>query len=232
MRLQINMELERPELPRDYRSGFMSLIKAALAKADGRLFRKMYDKKTLKPFTFSVYFPEMEGINGDHLQVGTRALLNFSTIDPILLAHVYNGLREQKDFLWGSHNRFTVHQIRMLPQARIETSTCTFKTLSPFLVNLKGHHLQYLSTGDKGFDDGFKHSIRLLCQHFLGRSCDDMKYEIINSRKMVVFHYGQPMTCNKAVIVMQADAEILNLLYDVGIGVRRNQGFGMLEIIK
>ncbi|MBX6361962.1 MAG: CRISPR-associated endoribonuclease Cas6, partial [Acidobacterium ailaaui] len=39
-------------------------------------------------------------------------------------------------------------------------------------------------------------------------------------------------TCNKAIIKIQASPEVLNLLYAVGIGVRRSQGFGMLEIMK
>jgi hypothetical protein len=40
------------------------------------------------------------------------------------------------------------------------------------------------------------------------------------------------MTTNKGIIEIAANPEILQLLYDVGIGVRRSQGFGMLEIIK
>jgi CRISPR-associated endoribonuclease Cas6 len=48
---------------------------------------------------------------------------------------------------------------------------------------------------------------------------------------MVITHFNQYMTTNKGIIEIAANPEILQLLYDVGIGVRRSQGFGMLEII-
>ena len=49
---------------------------------------------------------------------------------------------------------------------------------------------------------------------------------------MVVSHYNQSMTCNKGIIEIEAEPDVLNLLNNIGIGVRRSQGFGMVELIK
>jgi CRISPR-associated endoribonuclease Cas6 len=34
------------------------------------------------------------------------------------------------------------------------------------------------------------------------------------------------------VFKLKSDPTILQLIYDVGLGVRRSQGFGMLEVVK
>ncbi|PJJ76159.1 CRISPR-associated Cas6 family protein [Thermoflavifilum aggregans] len=233
MRLRINIHLEKPRLPKDYRSGFMSLIKAALEKGNAGVYHTWYGQRTLKPFTFSVYFPQIQKeVKGDEIEVGNKAVLNFSSFDPMLLAYIYNGIKTISSFPWKDYNRFTVEYVNLLPYRQIKKDCCVFKTLSPFLVNDKQDQSRYLTPDDAAFDDGLRHSINLLSQQFLGKDMQDFRYHISHHRKMVVSHYRQSMTAIKAIIEIQAAPEVLNLLYDVGIGVRRSQGFGMVELVK
>ncbi|MBP8992072.1 MAG: hypothetical protein KBG82_08855 [Spirochaetes bacterium] len=39
------------------------------------------------------------------------------------------------------------------------------------------------------------------------------------------------ITATDGCIVIQAPREVLQLIYDIGLGARRSQGFGMLEVV-
>jgi len=231
MKLNIILKLETPFLPRDYRSGFISIIKSAFEQGDEMFYRKLYNNKTDKPFTFSVYFPELRSEENNNLRVGNKAILNFSSNDPVLITHLYNGIRKLKVHKWKDENTFTIQNIRAFFNKEIKKDSCTFKTVAPFLVNRKGDNLKYLTPEDEDFDHSFRFNINELCHKFLNINEIDFDYKIIKHKKMVVSHYNQSMTCNKAIIEMKARPEILNLLYNIGIGVRRSQGFGMIDLI-
>lgn len=231
MKLVLDLQLDRPEIPKDYRSGFMSLIKAAFEAGDELFYRHLYDTKTDKPFTFSVYFPGLTGEKNDHLIVGYRAILNFSTNDHRLAIYFYNGAIKLKSHQWKNDNIFSIRGIRALFNREIRNDFCVFRTVSPFLLNRKGDNLQYLTPDDEDFDNSFRFNIRELCNRFLKKPEVDFKYKILQHRKMVVSHYNQSMTCNKGILEIKASPEVLNLIYNIGIGVRRSQGFGMLEIV-
>jgi CRISPR/Cas system endoribonuclease Cas6 (RAMP superfamily) len=56
MRFSIIFSIDKPYLPLDYRSGFISLLKAAYEVANKGTYIQLYEANTIKPYTFSVYF--------------------------------------------------------------------------------------------------------------------------------------------------------------------------------
>lgn len=232
MRLAIQIELSNPVIPKDYRRGFMSFIKACFQKEDFLFFEKLYNQKTDKAFTFSIYFPGLKNENSNgHLNVGNKAVLNFSSNDFEVITNLYNGVRKLKSHKWNSH-LFSIIKHSALFNKKIQGDICLFKTVSPFLVNKEGENLRYLTPNDEEFDRSFRYSVQALCNSFLQTNAVEFDYRFLRHKKMVVSHYNQSMTCNKGVIEMKANPEVLDLLYNVGIGVRRSQGFGMLELAK
>jgi CRISPR-associated endoribonuclease Cas6 len=223
--------MNRGDFPKDYRRGFMSVIKQALQKKGEDYYNRLYAHKVNKPFTFSVYFPELKGAIGDYLQLGSKANLKFSTNDYELLTYVYNGTLKNKEYQWNDY-QFHLQKVWADFGRPVKQDQVTFKTLAPFLVNQKGNNLRYLTPEDNGFDDGFSHSVQELVNQFLKQDNADFEYNISRHKKMVVSHYNQSVTGNKGIIEVKADPEVLNLLYNVGIGVRRSQGFGMVELVK
>src|SRR5690606_4904563 len=137
-------KLKKQELPRDYRSGFMSLIKTSIEAGDDKFFESLYEQKRDKPFTFSVYFPRLKGEENGRLIVGDKAILNFSSNSPTYITHFYNGARKIKAHQWRNENVFTIDNIKILFIKEISQSHCIFKTVSPFLVNKQGDNLRYL----------------------------------------------------------------------------------------
>jgi len=90
VRITVDYEMSGGILPRDYLSGFISLIKASFERANKNLFYTYYEKPKLKPFTFGVYFPELIGNNGAMLNVGNKVRLNFSSNNYELITYIYS----------------------------------------------------------------------------------------------------------------------------------------------
>ena len=81
MRIQIKYKLKNEILPKDYRSSFMSLIKAALQEYKPLYKNIFYREQQMRPFTFSVHFPELKGYDKtkEVFNVGHRFSLNISS---------------------------------------------------------------------------------------------------------------------------------------------------------
>ncbi len=62
---------------------------------------------------------------------------------------------------------------------------------------------------------------------------DDFEFEFIvkNWKRKIVYHYIK-MPSVIGVFTIRAKPEILQMIYDIGLGVHRSQGFGLLEVIK
>lgn len=248
MRLSIDYEMSGELLPKDYRSGFMSLIKAAIQRAHPLLYQQYYAKWELKPFTFSVYFPEMKGTENGGFRVGSKLRLTVSTHSLELATHIYNGflskdLRSYKLFQSQEMYRTTLERkgINLFPTPTIHSPEVIFKTASPVLVNRKREDENdwFLLPWDEGFLDGLRFIVGETAKAFLGREGPvPLDFEMferdgkVSIKRRVVSHYNQNMSAMVGTFKLKSDPEILQLIYDVGLGVRRSQGFGMLEVVR
>lgn len=240
MRLQANFEMGTDWLIKDYRRIFMALIKNVFSTYDTLLFVNLYGteeqkRKVNKPFTFSLHFPDYNRIENNKIYCGNRIGLFFSSNDELLVTAFYNGLKKNKEIVIGESYpiTFKLENIRLLPSKRINNCKVEFKTLSPILVNQKGDNLNYLAPTHHDFEPAFKSIIanqafelNTLCQ------IEEINFEIKTMRKLPLTHYNQTMTSWLGEFILEAPKDVLQLVYDTGIGVRRSQGFGMLEIQK
>lgn len=239
MRIQTSFGLSTDWLTKDYRRIFMSLIKSFLSY-EPVLYSMLYGndmnkKKVNKPFTFSIHFPDFKAIEGNKILCGDRVSLFFSSNDEILITSFYNGLKKKRKTIIGENQPivFELTGLHLLPQNKIQSGKVEFRTLSPVLVNLKRDNLNYISPVHPEFDKSFRAIISNQAQE-LNHLClpDDIKIEINTMKKLPLTHYNQTMTSWLGTFTMEAPLDILQLVYDTGIGVRRSQGFGMLEILK
>ncbi|MDW8417727.1 MAG: CRISPR-associated endoribonuclease Cas6 [Bacteroidia bacterium] len=201
-----------------------------------------------------------EVVEGDraerkYLKVGSRAICNFTFADEIIGAQVLNAFLayyhsrqrnkqrvspygERKPLswhVWRKQWEFEITHVRLHPLRRIQGERAVFYTLSPFLVNTQGEKYLYLTpeAGD-AFREGLQFHLRELSQHFLGRAyeLDWERCDFRGLRPVKVWHYEQYMTANRGKLVLAGPAPLLDLIYRAGLGVRRSQGFGMVEIQK
>jgi len=240
MRLKADFKMSTEWLVKDYRSIFMAMIKSVFMNYDPVLYTHLYGtdeqpRKVNKPFTFSVRFPQYKGIEGNKMLCGNKISLLFSSDEEILVTAFYNGLRAKKKIIIGENYpiTFELEHIQLLPLKRIQTNKVLFRTISPVLVNDKGSNLNYLSPANPEFARAFKFIIAELANNFKIPCTEEMiNFEINVMKKLPLSHYNQTMTSWLGEFVLEAPANVLQLVYDTGIGVRRSQGFGMLEIVK
>jgi len=231
MRINFELTLKKNELPVDYRKGFISIIKKALELEDRILLARYYNSKTQKPFTFSVYFPGLKGKSTNmDFYVGEKAILNFSSNNPDLVIAISNGMRKIKSYPLF-YNEVTYVSSNLYKNVKIKTGKVRFKTTSPFLVNMKGNNLKYLLPGEEGFNEAFEFNLKTIAKNFLGINNFEYKLTPVFWRRNLVTHYNQTMSGVKGEFILETKSEVLQLIYDIGFGVRRSQGFGMLEII-
>lgn len=232
MRLEISYKLTGTRLALEYRRGFASLLKETIKQTSPACLARYYSLlHTLKPFTFSVFFPGLRGREGDRFEVGSKAILTFSTSDYELCACVYNGLLQLRQFPIFE-NKAQLEHLFLKPKIAIAQDAAVFKTMAPVLVNTKGEPNWYLLPGDEGFDEGLAFSVREICRAFLDMQDASIEFRPIAVRRKVVRHYNMDMQGFVGIFELRGTPEVLNLIYQVGLGVRRSQGFGMLELVR
>lgn len=236
MRFSIIFKISKPELPVDYRSGFISLLKASYEMACKDKYVELYEANTLKPFTFSVYFGNMAKILDNKVFINSdRFILNFSTASLELGTFFYNGLlkikKELKDYpLFEA--RIALESVNLKKEMQIREDTVVFKTLSPFLVRDYIDKNKYLKPADEGFKNQLNQIVAECSKAFLGRESYIEFKDVKTTAKPPIFHYGAPVDGIRGIFALKGDSDVLNMIYQIGLGSRRSQGFGMLEVMR
>lgn len=236
MRFSMIFKIDKPELPIDYRSGFISLLKASYEMACKDKYVELYEANTLKPFTFSVYFGNRAKIQDGKVLINSdRFILNFSTASLELGTYFYNGLlRIKKDLreypLFES--RISLENVNLKREIQIREATAIFKTLSPFLIRDYMNKNKYLKPTDIGFQMQLNQIVSECSKSFLDKDSNIVFKDIKTSTKPPIFHYSAPVDGIRGIFALKGESDVLNLIYQIGIGSRRSQGFGMLEVMK
>lgn len=234
MRLTLDYEISPDVIPKNYGRGFISLIKKIIEKADPLLFNEYYNQHKLKPFTFGTYFPELQGNEGDKLNVGKIAKVNFSTSSIQLATNIYNGFLKLKEHTWqnnGNSINFRPVRAYLQPNKKIDKEEITVKTLSPLVVNNKGDSNKFLLPREDGFIEGLEFSVRECAKAFLNDNSDfPLEFEVKVWKRKVLYHYKK-MPSTIGVFKIKSKPEVLQMIYDAGLGVHRSQGFGMMEVV-
>jgi CRISPR-associated endoribonuclease Cas6 len=225
-------------LPLDYRPGFMSLLKKALNKSNPALYAELYENMVTKPFTFSIYFggglliDKNEGtLRSNYPEIS----LNMSSNSAKLITFVYNGLLEIPEYPIYKAN-LRLKEIRFSDSARIDNDYAMFKTLSPILIKTSRREKdEYILPDHPEFKERLNYYVNLTWREITKvEGKFDVNFIPLPKKinKEVVFHMRVPFTAFRGVFVLQGEPEILQFIYDVGLGIRRNQGFGMLEVVR
>lgn len=255
MRLCCSIELKRGvEIPPNFRQWVLSLIKGSIkiGSEDGELFyRKWYSSNRQKPFTFSIFVPlnfnkGVSLLNGDYFK------LIFSTNNIEFLAKVYNGLLEiNKHGFYFYGYPVKVKSCSILPERKFSGEVVDFKTISPFLLRdpKDGDFYIYpmLAGGDKDVEfQKFKYWKAVDMEEFTQRVRENLVRITGKEVKLLELRVRRivPVLCSSkssgfkvtypgisAYLKIQARGDVLKHIYDLGIGARRSEGFGMLEVI-
>ncbi len=246
-RLRLDFTLENKiDFTGKYRSYIISLLKTAFCD-DKEFFDINYGQVALKPFTFSVYFFT------DVLKQFNRFILNVSSLNFAYIQKLYNYFSIVKNkknaFFMGQRIVDVNFSINALEQ--IKTDTVIFSTFSPVVIrkgivnlvpdtaeNAKDFHNsdRFKIVELNYYAKFFKYSLFYLANKFK-IDIDKSKFSFMPLRAKINFSVIDFLEKNISIsvpalkmdFVLTADPRLLNLIYAIGAGARRSEGFGMLE---
>jgi CRISPR-associated endoribonuclease Cas6 len=242
-------------IPSDYRRNILSLIKEAINAGQNvsEIYEKYYLKEArkMKPFTFSVNFKTDDTCHEKGcLRLSKPKLdLFFSASDPVFLIYVYNGLVQlKKDYPLFPGLKAKVAHFNLEQQKNFRSNEAVFKTCSPILVrdtNASGKSSGYITASNPEFENRLFHSVNSMSKALMNSKSslkqEDFAVEMINFKTVRISHYSEKdarqgtkreqLDATTGTIKIKAPANVLQLIYDAGIGAKRSQGFGMLEML-
>ncbi|WPX08953.1 CRISPR-associated endoribonuclease Cas6 [Anaerocellum danielii] len=252
-----NSQSETKELPVYYRTLFMSFLKKALSLHNEDYFRRLYwweDKKNKwqKPFVFSVNLPNMN-FSDDKVLFRGDIVLNISTSDYEFFVNIYNSLLSSKLYphkLTDSSLEITFKKAYLVKEPEQFLSPMVFKTFSPVLIEKKeGDDKVPVLPYEEGFEEVLNdvidfeiRNIRILRGQNRGLH-KRISFKPINVKKTVVKHKISEFEKNtgKEIMYLTGFSGIFELsghpddlkeIYQNGLGFRRGQGFGFIEVAK
>ena len=108
------------------------------------------------------------------------------------------------------------------------------KMLSPLAVrSVNNGKSYYYSCDEEQFIPKLKDNIVTMLETFTGVEKEKipMQIDAIKTKKTVTYAFGSNITANLGIYKISSDPIFLNYLYQLGIGSRRSEGFGMFEIV-
>ncbi|MBR9648898.1 CRISPR-associated endoribonuclease Cas6 [Clostridium tyrobutyricum] len=243
MRFKCTFKTEK--IPIAYHMMFVSMIKEALKEEDEEYLNKLYffgDKynKKSKNFTFSVYLRDYK-INGYEIKINDSVDLNISSPDVEFMMKLYNGILKKKSFSYKKIYNMDKMRISMQPEKHISKGKVCFKTLSP--IFLKDKNGKSVSTESDEYSREFNYIQNKILENYRGYGLrENLEFIPVLMEKKVVKEEiskfkkisGKDVYCVESysgIFKLCGDVKDLNDIYMLGVGFRRSQGFGMIEVV-
>ncbi len=183
-----------------------------------------------------------------------------SSPDYQFIVNLYNGLLNMKEFGFGNDITLKLEKVFMLNEKKINGDEVTFRTNSPVLIEDKdGKPLLPFQISSALIPQPSTFNLQPFNNHFNethNRILEDIRAENgkkghglyreigfipVNLKKQVVKHTlrgfrektGKPymtLTTFQGCFALKGDPRDLQTLYQVGIGLRTGQGFGMVDV--
>ncbi len=243
MRIKVEFETKKEELPLELRRKFISYLKSAFEDYNPDIFAALYGGgHAPKAFCFGIYFLPEVVIAKEGITLSSRRFnIFFATQDVLMGVHLINAfmLRRNKWFpLADWDNQLKVLTITKVQEHPIMTDTVSFKILSPLVI--RDHDEEtgkdwYLTFEDEEFEKVWKRNLKSELQNTFGRDVcadiDALQIKPIHLKKTVVLNYGIYIPCTIGSFVLEGEKFLLEYFYKAGIGSRRSLGFGCLDLM-
>lgn len=243
--MRIKIEINTNRIPLSYRMPIVSMIKNTLEKYSPEYYKKLYffenkKNKKIKPFTFSVFLEDYQ-MEKEEINIKEKIYLVISTPDTELFINIYNGLLKMSKYTYNNKFTLSIGKIILLREKPINSEETIFKVLSPIVIKDKSG--KFLNVEDEKYVNELNYISDLSLKTYRGFGLTKpLKFEQVDYEKVVVKEKISGfkevtkkdtfyITGYKGIFKLTGDKEDLRLLYELGIGYRRSQGFGNVEVI-
>lgn len=225
----------------DLRKKFLSFIKKIFEASLSNVYKEIFSEKKFRPYVFSPFFGRKfkEGVLGPEIS------FIFCTGSYDILSHFWNGLlelkRKKEDYIKIGESIYNLEYINLIKGKTIKCNKALFKTIGVCILtdpekDAKNFNEWFLvpSTKNLGYFNEILLKRTLKRMEFLKKDVKDKKLEFIPEKikECIIPHYGGYLKGFKGNFQLKGSPEVLQFLYDYGLGVRTGQGFGLLEVEK
>lgn len=240
MKFKLEFQLKENRLPIDHVRCFVSFFKKSLQSVDETIYQELYESNTsqMKPYTFSLYLPQRQVVDGELHLGGTTLHLTFSCSDLPLAINFLNGFTEQKNEIFRLPNENEMTLVRFTTEMHpvLTESTMRVRFLSPLLVlkrDVENRKNYYLTWDHEDFTAQLMTNLKWQLEAF------DMDVTLaetftltpIQPKRVGQRVFGQLVLGNLGLYQMSGDPKLLQFLMEAGLGSRRSAGFGLFEPI-
>jgi CRISPR-associated endoribonuclease Cas6 len=242
--VRISCDFKVDELPVSYNMMFVSIIKEALKASNKEYFENLYNfgedksNKQSKNFTFAVFINDFEKV-GDIFKVNGNVSLSISSPDHEFMIYLYNGFTAKKNYQYKNYSldrtRFMV-----IEEKKILGGEAIIKALSPICI--KDRNNKFMQMDDPEFNTELNYISNVVLTNYRGYGLNEnLNLEPLNCKKRVVKEKIRNfeeiskkdilyVNAYVGIFRLKGSREDLNDLYKLGLGNRRSQGFGMIDI--
>jgi len=240
MRYKLIFSINNNKLLSDNRRVFLSFFKKALEEYGEK--DRYYSLKSKKEYTFSTYFPEAKFSKNEITLGKNEFYLNFSTSsmeEALYMMNSFMGMLK-KEFKLPNGNSMTLEKLEMVREKEVKDNSAEFRILSPIIVKERLEN----KNGDWYFtfkDERWEEILKANMKQQLKDSFDfDPSYDIDElkilgkepfTKTTQVVNYNIAFPCTLGTIYIEGKKYLLDYFSKSGIGSKRAQGFGMLEVI-
>lgn len=240
--LQLYTDLQGKTLPAEYRGAIISLHKRALTDyADGKYFEEFYQGNHTKAFSFAVGLPKGVQFSQDTILLPkpeSRITLTISTADPrtaVILSNAFLAMKGKTHPV--KDNVLRIEKVVMIPEKTVSQTghVMLIRMLAPLCIREHiDHKDRYITIEDDDFAQQFTRVIAYQLKdrtEFTEEEKQSVQLIPYEMKKAVIRHYGQKIACSLGTAVLTASPQVLNYLYQSGMGSRRSAGFGLFDIV-
>lgn len=244
MRFKIIINVIDNKIPIGNRFMICSLLKNAIEKGDKELFNEIYyfeDKKNkkIKDFSFSIYLNDYK-VNETNIDVYRDISVTISTSDYNLGIAFYNGLIRIHEFDYKDY-KLEIKKVILLKESKVTTNSVKCKTLSP--IYLKDKFNKSIDIESSNFEEVLNYISNIYLDTYRGYGLRQrIKFNPISMKKIVVKEEIEGfkeqtgkefifINSYKGIFELTGNIEDLQILLQSGIGFRRSEGFGLIDLI-
>lgn len=242
MRLQLLFDLEKPLLPRDFRMLFIAYLKNALTQyGKGQCFELYFGSARMKDYSFSVVLPK-PAFKGEVIELKNKNTeMLFTANDRHKTGLIFFSAfiqQKNKRFPLPDGNAMRLKKINLLREQLIMSPKVIFKTTRGSGLVIRKHDREtnkdrYFTFQDEGFDAQAKEvlSVQARAAGFSEETAGCIHLRPIQCKKVVVKQFGLYIDVTVGVFEMEATPELLQYFYQAGLGSRKSQGTGMVDLV-
>lgn len=240
MKCTLVFSLQHTKLPVDIRHSIISFFKAALTNCqEGAFFPYFFGQTKPKPYTWSLVLHQP--IFSDDCITVTQneckirlSIMNSQGMEKVFVSSLM-AMRGQ-EFPLAFDNYLCLQQVQLEKDSSVTTDHILVRTVLGGGICVRNHDRRtntdiYYSCDDATFND----RLTLTVQHQLERfhlPTESLRITCVEGKKVMVRHmYGQFFPVTIGYFYLQGNSYVLENLMAMGMGSRRSQGYGMIQVV-